>query len=250
MDQPAFETGISLWRQVGEFIAREIDEGRLTPGERLPTHAELATRFSVNPHTVRRALHYLKGEGLLRIERGRGIFVTDDAVGFRMSARASFVKNIVETGREGNLRVVSLETGQADAEAAARLWIEPGAPLLLAELLGESDGVPLAYCQCRFPLDRTPGLDVALRAARAANVRTLSLEEILETIGVRGYVRRYLSVSARRPSETEIALLKTPDHEYVLEAMTVRVEDTGKPVLFSTVAFASKRGKLVVSDEL
>ena len=246
---PLFEGGISLWRQVYDAIARDIDDGRLDPGERLPTHAELATRFRVNPHTVRRALHYLKGEGLLRIERGRGIFVTEDAVAFRMGARTSFVKNLAEIGREGNLRVLSLDRHRADAEEAERLWIEPGAPLLLARLLGDGDGIPLAYCRCRFPLDRLRGLDDAFEAARTNDVHGLSVEAVLETIGVQGFVRSHLSVSARRPAETEVTLLKIPDSEYVLDTTTVRLDDAGTPIMFSNVAFASRRVRLVLDNE-
>ncbi|HUO00134.1 MAG TPA: GntR family transcriptional regulator, partial [Bradyrhizobium sp.] len=62
-------SGISLWRQVGETLLQEIDQGVLSPGERLPTDADLAARFQVNRHTVRRALAHLQNEGLLRVER-------------------------------------------------------------------------------------------------------------------------------------------------------------------------------------
>ena len=49
-------TGIAIWRQLAEILEAAIAEGEWRPGERLPTEADLATRFAVNRHTVRQAL--------------------------------------------------------------------------------------------------------------------------------------------------------------------------------------------------
>jgi GntR family phosphonate transport system transcriptional regulator len=59
--------GVALWRQIQQAIEREIAAGAHKPGARLPTEAELAARFAVNRHTVRRAMEELEGRGLIRI---------------------------------------------------------------------------------------------------------------------------------------------------------------------------------------
>ncbi|HEX7200561.1 MAG TPA: GntR family transcriptional regulator, partial [Dongiaceae bacterium] len=67
--------GISLWRQIAESLSADVKAGRVKPGERLATELELAERFAVNRHTVRRAMAALADQGLLRIDQGRGTFV-------------------------------------------------------------------------------------------------------------------------------------------------------------------------------
>lgn len=48
--------GVALWRQIAGELEREITAGAHPPGARLPPEAELAARFSVNRHTLRRAM--------------------------------------------------------------------------------------------------------------------------------------------------------------------------------------------------
>ena len=67
--------GVSLWRQIGAAIEAAIRAGHHAPGERLPTEADLAARFRVNRHTIRRAMEELEARGVVRVEQGRGAFV-------------------------------------------------------------------------------------------------------------------------------------------------------------------------------
>ncbi|HUH77519.1 MAG TPA: GntR family transcriptional regulator, partial [Devosia sp.] len=45
--------GIALWRRIADSIRLDIVGGKLAAGDRLPTEAVLAQRFSANRHTVR-----------------------------------------------------------------------------------------------------------------------------------------------------------------------------------------------------
>ncbi|HHB81205.1 MAG TPA: GntR family transcriptional regulator, partial [Aliiroseovarius sp.] len=44
-----------IWKAIAETLAAEIARGHYAPGAKLPTEAQLARRFGVNRHTVRRA---------------------------------------------------------------------------------------------------------------------------------------------------------------------------------------------------
>src|SRR5882672_10134367 len=78
--------GMTVWRQISQTLAGEIDDGVLAPGQRLPASADLAARFGVNRHTVLRAISHLQVEGLVRTERGGGIYV-ERAIPYRMGTR-------------------------------------------------------------------------------------------------------------------------------------------------------------------
>ena len=59
--------GVALWRQIQQAIEADIAAGAYKPGARLPTEAELAARFAVNRHTIRRAMEEVEGLSLIHI---------------------------------------------------------------------------------------------------------------------------------------------------------------------------------------
>ena len=60
------------WRLVLEYIERELLDGRLAPGDRLPPERELATSLGVGRSSVREALRALEVLGLIRTGTGSG----------------------------------------------------------------------------------------------------------------------------------------------------------------------------------
>lgn len=66
-----------IYQQVARHLCRQIVRGDYSPGEKLPTVRELALAMGVNPNTIQRSCNELEREGVLRSQRGLGIFVTD-----------------------------------------------------------------------------------------------------------------------------------------------------------------------------
>jgi GntR family transcriptional regulator, transcriptional repressor for pyruvate dehydrogenase complex len=62
---------------VASSISREIAQGRLRSGDRLPTEQALATTFGVSRNVVREAIAKLRSEGRVWSQQGRGAFVAD-----------------------------------------------------------------------------------------------------------------------------------------------------------------------------
>src|ERR1700730_14845297 len=71
----ALGPGVTLWRRIADDLEQAIALGAHAAGERLPGEVEIAARFGVNRHTVRRALAELTERGLVRSERGSGSYV-------------------------------------------------------------------------------------------------------------------------------------------------------------------------------
>lgn len=76
------ETDNTLHERVVESIRGDIETGVLQPGERLPTHRELARTLGIGIGTVTRAYAEAERLGLLSSRVGRGTFVAE-----RMHAR-------------------------------------------------------------------------------------------------------------------------------------------------------------------
>jgi len=65
----------SASEQVMKEILNNITEGRLKPGEKLPTEREFAKMFEVGRSTIREAVSALAVIGYLEVIQGRGIFL-------------------------------------------------------------------------------------------------------------------------------------------------------------------------------
>jgi GntR family transcriptional regulator len=72
---------IPVWVQLRRSLASAVEDGRLRPGDRLPTVRELATRLGVAPNTVAKVYRSL-GDAAVIVGRGRrGTFVADAGSG-------------------------------------------------------------------------------------------------------------------------------------------------------------------------
>jgi GntR family transcriptional regulator len=61
---------------ISEQLKAAIVAGQYPPDDRLPSEAQLMAQFAVSRITIRRALANLVQEGLVRSQRGKGVFVT------------------------------------------------------------------------------------------------------------------------------------------------------------------------------
>lgn len=65
----------SLAEEVAEQLQKQITEGKLKEGEKLPIEPELMKIFGVGRSTVREAVKILVNMGYLKVQQGRGTFV-------------------------------------------------------------------------------------------------------------------------------------------------------------------------------
>jgi GntR family phosphonate transport system transcriptional regulator len=86
--------GVAMWSQIEQILAAEIGSGRFGKDGRLPTEGELAKRFDVNRHTVRRAMIGLASLGLVSVRQGRGTFVRPGAIDYTIGRRTRFSENL------------------------------------------------------------------------------------------------------------------------------------------------------------
>jgi len=68
---------IPIFRQIMRQIVDAVAGGKARPGERLPSHRELAAHLVIAPLTVKKAYDELEREGLINTVRGKGTFVAE-----------------------------------------------------------------------------------------------------------------------------------------------------------------------------
>jgi GntR family transcriptional regulator len=62
--------------QLADQLRARIRSGEFGPGAKLPTIDEIVADTGLSPMTIRRAYRVLADEGLVRVVKGRGTFVS------------------------------------------------------------------------------------------------------------------------------------------------------------------------------
>lgn len=230
-----------LWRQIERTLTAEIGEGRYPPGSRLPSEADLARRFGVNRHTVRRALAVMQDNGLVMARRGAGVFVTGTQLSYRLGRRTRFTQNLDETGHIGSRTILRLETLPGSRRETEALGLEPGAPVHVVELVGLADNVPITHVVSVFPAGILPGFLDAVSS-------TLSITRALKACGIEDYRRDNTRLIAERVTGPTSRHLQVPDGSPVLVATALNVTPDVRPVEWGRTTFAADRVELVIDE--
>ena len=75
-----FKSSKGIFLQIADNLCRQILDGTLKPGARVPSVRDLAAEFEVNRNTVMRTYSNLEEAGIFDNKRGIGFFITDDAL--------------------------------------------------------------------------------------------------------------------------------------------------------------------------
>jgi len=68
------------WTMLAEAIYKQIVDGTLAPGDKLPSTRQLCAQHDVSEIVVRNAMIHLKSRKLLVGVPGVGVYVADDAL--------------------------------------------------------------------------------------------------------------------------------------------------------------------------
>ena len=234
-------SGVAVWWQIVQTMEKDIADKRYKAGERLPSEADLAERFAVNRHTIRRAVSELEKRGLVRVEQGRGIFLQDYAVRYSLGKRTRFSENLRSQQLDGSMQVLHSEELSASGRVAEALGLAPGEPVLLVETLGEADGQPILHSSHYYPARRFPGLADAL-------AETGSVTTALRLQGVSDYERVESLITARLPEEKVARLLLLPRTQPILQVEGVNVDGESRRIEFCVTRFAGDAVQLMVND--
>jgi GntR family transcriptional regulator, phosphonate transport system regulatory protein len=239
--KPAQETpsGITLWRRIADELEQDIVGGDYAGGERLPGENDMARRFGVNRHTVRRALAELSERGLVRAERGSGTFVDTTRLAYPITARTRFSEIVGRAGHAPEGRLIAHRSEPASPDVAGRLRLAEGAPVISLEILRSVDGVPMSTA--------TTWVSEALMPdAAKVFARLRSMTKTLAHFGIDDYQRRRTSIKAVLADSVQAARLGLWPGRPLLVVDSIDVTRDGRPVLTSQARMSADRVELVV----
>lgn len=213
----------SLHARLRDALRASILDGRLRPGDKLPSESELTGEHGVSRITVRQALGALQAEGLIVKLHGKGAFVSQP--------RAAQSLNSLQGLNEAL-------APESHALSSKRLqWRELKAPIAIARQLSLPGGTPVYHLQTLRYLDRRP-----LCVANSYLVRSLGerlarvdfsqrdLIEVFEHEGGLQIGEAQVEIGAGLARSPEARLLGLTTGAPVLQVERVLHTATGEPV--------------------
>lgn len=232
--------GIAVWRQIMETLKAEIVSGAFEKGSRLPPESELATRFGVNRHTVRRAIAALTSEGILRADQGRGTFVASAPLSYPIGPRTRFSEIVSGQDRAPDGRLIGSAVEEADALLANQLSVPLGTLLIRVESLRVADGIPMIVATSWFEQARVPNFV-------ADYADTGSITQALNRAGITDYNRKETRITAELVEARDAQQLGISLGQPVMVVESVNLDTDGKPLQYTRGRIAADRMQLVVS---
>lgn len=232
---------VPLWTSIADTLRRELAQGLWRAGARLPSEAQLATRFAVNRHTVRRSLQALAEEGLVQSRRGAGVFVRAAPVSYPIGRRTRFRHNLISAGRSPSRKLLGVSLQAASPVEARALMIEDGAPVHVMEAVSFADDLPISLVRSVFCARRFPDLGDKLR-------ELVSVTEALSQAGLRDYLRVSTRLTGHNADSLQARHLEIAAGDALIRSEAVNIDITGKPVEFGQTYFVGARVELILED--
>ncbi|MFD0679670.1 MULTISPECIES: GntR family transcriptional regulator [unclassified Paenibacillus] len=151
--------GVALYHTVKEKLLGNIEDGKYTPGQQLPTESDLCEIFGVSRTTIRLALNQLKLEGHIYQIQGKGTFVSLPKVEESVTPYRSYREYLRGLGLQVETKVIQLNVVSADKHLAKMLNIAEQDAVFRLERLRLADHTPLLYSITYIPWKVTPGLN-------------------------------------------------------------------------------------------
>jgi len=236
--QPVMARGIdpasdrSVYRQIADHLRNDISEGRIQPGDRLPSESQLMSDYEVSRVTVRRAFGLLLSEGLVISEHGRGWFVRrrppvkrlgSDRFARRAEGKAAFTVDMEASNRPFSVDVLYVGSGVPPEDVAARLAVELGEEVVIRRRRYLTEGQPIEYATSYIPSDIAAGTPIAEVDTGPGGIYA-RMED-------RGMTFEWYDeeITARMPTPDEARLLALPIGAPVLHLVRTAIAD-GRPV--------------------
>jgi len=195
------------YHRLADDLRRQIRNGSLPPGERLPSEATLSERHRLSLPTIRSALAVLRAEGLIESRQGIGTFVKENRRLQRRSRdryrRARADRQLLTTHLRHEIQSAGREP--VPDHIAQAMDIEPGSEVIVRRrrLFDRETGRPEELGASYLPVDVAAGTFL-----EDQTVVPKALFLCVEELSARRYTHGRDQWVARLPSGEEAAALE------------------------------------------
>ena len=157
------DRGIACYQQLSEILIKQVEEGVLKSSEQIPTEMELSKRYKLNRHTVRQAIERLKNEGFVYTIKGKGTFVANTKISYKVSRKTRFTTSILDVGLNPDARLLDSYEISAGRELSRKLNIKSSDKVTVLEILRFVNKMPFCQTTSFLGSDRFPDIQNHIR---------------------------------------------------------------------------------------
>jgi len=222
---PPLRTGLPRHEQVSAWIREQIESGRLSVNDQIPSESQLCERFSVSRITVRRSLQTLETEGLIYKRQGLGSFVRGGRLRQGFVNLTDFVDDMAAAGLKARSEQVAWEQEAASTKVAAALNVPEGTRVVRLDRIRFGNDDPVAFDSTWLPL-------AIGRFVREGDLQNESIYSVLrKRAGMRITRGRFRMEAVNAPNDVA-GYLNIPWGRALLLIERTTFADSGKPVCF------------------
>ncbi|CUS44248.1 Histidine utilization repressor [hydrothermal vent metagenome] len=129
--------------EIKQSIVGALRSGELKPGDRVPSEAELVSRFGVSRMTANRALRELSNAGVVVRRAGAGSFIAEPRPIGQMIEIRNIADEVRARGRAYRARVIDNIAIRADQRSAALLEVAAGTRLFRSVIVHHEAEFPI-----------------------------------------------------------------------------------------------------------
>ena len=148
----------TLYYQLREKIAKKISDYEWKPGEKIPSETELCRMYYVSRITVRKAIEDLVQSGQLVKRQGKGTFVTNSSVDYKLSKFYSFSEELKQRGIKERVQVLSFDVTPATEQVSEKLSLRKNSKVFTVKRLRMADEMPYTVEISYIPYSLCPAL--------------------------------------------------------------------------------------------
>jgi len=245
-----------MYRQIADDLQWRIEAGQLGYGDQLPTEIELREEYQASRNTVRDAVKWLIGRGLVETRPGQGTFVVEKIdpfviivkpeTGFGLGEGGAYASEVTERRREPTDSIPRVEVQQASDLVASELELKDGATVVSRHQQRSIDGTPWSLQTSFYPMKFVE--QGATQIISAVDMKRGVVNYLAEKLGVKqvGW-RDKITVRALEPNEA--AFFKLPDdgRVAVFETHRTSFDESGKPIRLTVTVYPADRNQFVVN---
>ncbi len=224
------DNGVSYYQQLSEILIDQIKNGIFRPGNQLPSEMDLSKTYKLNRHTVRQAVEILQEEGFIYKIKGKGTFVSNKKVPYKVSKKTRFTTSILAAGLNPDAKLLTSYEITAGTRFARRLEITPSDKVTVLEILRFIDNIPFCYTTSFLSSGRFPGLTDLLKDS-------FSLYRLLKDhFGVEA-LRASSSFEVSMPEDPDMEILQISQKVPLLVVKSVSKDSEGNIVEYCSTKF-------------
>jgi GntR family transcriptional regulator len=245
-----------MYRLIADDLQRKIETGLLGPGDQLPTEIELRDEYQASRNTVRDAVKWLIGRGLVETRPGQGTFVVEKINPFITNLSAelesgfggestAYASGVTARNRIPETRTPRVEIQQAAGAVASELELAEGSAVVSRHQQRLIDGTAFSLQTSFYPM----------RLVEKGALRLIQAEDISE--GAVRYLEEQLSIkqvgwrdriTVRPPDQNEAAFFKLPEdgRVAVFEILETGFDERRQPIRLTVSIYPTDRNQFAV----